>query len=112
MNLTDQRKLEIQIEALLKHASQLEESVAYWHEETDKAWETAKRWKAEADNKAADAINEADELCRMIEEIGGLIQLIGGGTMERHPCDAILHQVKLILTPIAKPTQPPPTSSA
>ena len=96
--MTDQRKLEIANEALLKHADQLEQSVAYWKAETDKAWETAKRWRAEEEAKAANVSEDMDTLCRQIEAIGARIPVNTGGTMERDPCDAILGAVERLLS--------------
>lgn len=96
--MTDQRKLEIANEALLKHADQLEQSVAYWKAETDKAWEAAKRWRDEEAAKTADVRENMDALCRQIEAIGARIPVNTGGTMERDPCDAILGAVERVLS--------------
>lgn len=60
--------------------TRLEESVAYWKEETDKAWEAAHRGRTEA----------AAELCTQIKALGALIPVNTGGSMENDPPDAIL----------------------
>lgn len=100
MNLTNERKLELTIDALLNKCEGLEKSIEYLRGETAQAWTTAKKWKEEEENKSKDTREQLEELCTAIEEIGGLIKLVGGGNMLRHPCDAILYQVKQILTPI------------
>ena len=112
MNLSNERKLELTNDALLTKCDGLEQSVAYWREETDKAWATAKKWKEEGEAKGADAREELEELCTAIEEIGALIPLAGGGTMGRDPCDAILYQVKLMLTRPAHEPAPAPVSAS
>jgi len=100
MNLTNERKLELTVDALLNKCEGLEKSIEYLRGETAQAWATAKKWKEEEETKSEDTREQLEELCTAIEEIGGLIQLVGGGNMLRHPCDAILYQVKQILTPI------------
>lgn len=97
--MNDKRKLEIVNAALLKHADQLEQSVAYWKGETDRAWAAAKQWREEEATKAADVRDNMDTLCQQIEALGALIHVNTGGTMERDPCDAILAAAaKLLLT--------------
>lgn len=98
--------------ALLNYAHELEESVKYWKEKTEQAWATAKKWKEEEEAKGADAREELEELCTAVEEIGALIPLAGGGTMRRDPCDAILYQVKLMLTRPAPEPAPAPVSAS
>jgi cell division septum initiation protein DivIVA len=100
MNLTNERKLELTVDALLNKCEGLEKSIESLRGETAQAWATAKKWKEEEEAKSGDTREQLEELCTSIEEIGGLIQLVGGGNMLRHPCDAILYQVKQILTPI------------
>lgn len=96
--MNDHRKTEIINAALLERADQLEQSVAYWKAETDKAWEAAKRWRDEEAAKAADVRENMDALCRQIEAIGARIPVNTGGTMERDPCDAILGAVERALS--------------
>jgi chromosome segregation ATPase len=96
--MNDQRKIEIANAALLKYADELEQSAAYWKSETDRAWETAKRWRDEEEAKTADVRENMDALCRQIEAIGARIPVNTGGTMERDPCDAILGQILLLVT--------------
>ena len=96
--MNDQRKLEIANAALLKHADQLEQSVAYWKGETDKAWAAAKQWREEEAAKAADVRDNMDALCQQVEALGALIPVNTGGTMERDPCDAILAAAAKLLT--------------
>jgi len=108
----EHRKIEIINEALVTRANELEQAVAYWKAETEKAWATAKKWKEEEEAKGADTREELEELCTAIEEIGALIPLTGGGTMGRDPCDAILYQVKLMLTQPAPEPAPAPVSAS
>jgi hypothetical protein len=96
--MNDHRKTEIINAALLQRADQLEQSVAYWKAETDKAWEAAKRWRDEEAAKTADVRENMDALCRQIEAIGARIPVNTGGTMERDPCDAILGAVERVLS--------------
>jgi len=98
MSISNERKLELTNDALLTKCDGLEKSVAYWREETEKAWATAKRWRDEEAAKAADVRENMDALCRQIEAIGALIPVNTGGTMERDPCDAILAAAAKLLT--------------
>ena len=47
MNLTNERKLELTIDALLNKCEGLEKSIEYLRGETAQAWTTAKKWKEE-----------------------------------------------------------------
>ena len=84
--------------ALLNYAHELEESVEYWKEKTEQAWQSARN---------------AQDNAEATRRIGALIPLAGGGTMERHPADAILYQVEVMLTrPIPAPATQPGFPSA
>ena len=83
-------------DALLTKCDSLQQSADYWREKEDQAWATARKWRDEEEAKRADVSQDLHDLCVAIEEIGGMIRFSDGGNMQRHPCDAILYQVKIM----------------
>lgn len=83
-------KNEIITEALLIYANDLKRLISYHKAETEKAWDTAKKWREEDSKKLDIEKHNSSTLLMQIENLGCLIPVNTGGTMEHDPHDAIL----------------------